>query len=125
MGEYNYQISIDKEHQLIRLVLKGVVSKIEGEQVIIETRAASAENGLDILCDIREAEIVARPADWFFLLRNKDIYPSKPNEKTALLITSKKRGFFGFVGNVALNMSMNIQVFVDESEALDWLQKES
>ena len=125
MNTFRYQISVDEDQNLVHLVLKGEMNKSEGEQVIIDTRAKAAETGLDILCDLRDATIIARPADWFYLFRNREIYPNTPEEKTAILVPSRERMAYTFVDNVTRNLGMNIRIFYLEEKALAWLGEQA
>ena len=122
MSEFTYQIYVNEEHNLVYLVVEGVIDKNQGRRVILETRAKAAETGLNIFSDMRNSETIARPADWFFLFRDKEIYPSNPDEKTAVLIKPEMAGMYGFVENVTRNLRMQIQVFFDKDEALAWLK---
>ena len=117
MGQHSYEITLDEGNKLVRLVIQGEVSKSEGEEIIIKARAKAAEFNYDILCDITEGSIKATIADWFFLVRNKAIYPSTPTEKTAILISSESWKLYRYVENVNRNVGFKIRVFLKEEDA--------
>ena len=123
MDNFTHEISLDEENHLIRLVVEGELTKGEGEKSIIETRALAAQNQYDILCDIIRATIQASTADWFFLARNKEIYPGIPTEKTAVLINPDSRKFYKFVENVTRNVGFKIRIFLQREDAMAWLKK--
>ena len=123
MGDYSYVISLDDESRMIRLVVKGEISKSEGERIIVEARNRAAENEYDILCDLTDASIKATMADWFYLVRNKEIYPSIPTEKTAILVSPESWKSFKFIENVTRNVGLKIRIFLQEEDALEFLKK--
>jgi hypothetical protein len=122
MSSYEYWITEDEENHLVHLVVEGQVTKTEGENIIIETRRKAVEKQLPILCDISQAKINATLADWFFLVRNKEIYPKAPSEKTAILIGSGTRDIFSFFENVTRNVGFNFKIFFSEEDAREWLK---
>ncbi len=122
MSAHTYEITIDEEKRLVHLVVKGELDKFEGQQVIIETRAKAAEIKYNILCDITSASFKVTLADWFYLARNKEIYPSRPSGKTAVLINPDARKIYKFVQDVTRNAGLNIRVFLNENDALKWLK---
>jgi hypothetical protein len=122
MVNFTHEISLDEENHLIRLVVEGKLTKSEGEKIIIEARAVAAQNQYDILCDITKATILASMADWFYLFRNKEIYPSRSSEKTAILINPDTRKDYNFVKDVILNVRLKIRIFSNENDALKWLK---
>ena len=124
MDDHMYKITLDDENRLVRLVVRGELTKREGENVIVETRARAAESQYDILCDITEGSIKATTADWFFLVRNKEIYPSAPSEKTAILISPDKGKIYKYVENVNRNVGFKIRIFFNEEDAIKWIRRE-
>ncbi len=123
--KFLYEISVDDEKCLIFLVVQGVLNRIEQEKIIIETRSQAAETGYNIFCDITRATITNSMAEWFYLARNKEVYPTFPTEKTAVLIHPDAQKLYQFVGNVTRNASLNTRIFVKEEEARAWLKKVS
>ncbi len=123
MSAHTYEITIDEEKRLVHLVVTGELDKFEGQQVIKETRAKAAETNYNILCDITGGTVKATMADWYYLARNKDIYPSRPSGKTAILINPDARKIYKFVQDVTRNAGLNIRIFLKKEDALDWLKK--
>lgn len=121
MAEFQYNLTVDEENRVIRLVVEGELNKNEGQMIIRETRKKAVDLELDILCDISQAKIKVTLADWFYLVRNRDIYPSRPAGKTALLINPDSREIYQFFLNVSRNVGFNFKYFFTEEDALDWL----
>ena len=48
-------------------------------------------------------------ADWFYLARNKDIYPSRTSGKTAILFNPDARKVYKFFEDVSRNAGLNIR----------------
>lgn len=123
MTEFSYKIAQDDEQSLIYLVVEGVLNRIDQEKIIIETRARAAETGYNIFCDITRATITNTMAEWFYLARNKEVYPTLPTEKTAVLIHPDANKIYQFVGNVTRNARLNTRIFLKEQDARAWLKK--
>jgi len=123
MAKFSHEISVDKENNIVHMVVQGELNKDEGEKLILEARALADETTYDILCDVSRATIKASLAEWFYLARNKDIYPSIPTEKTALLINPDSRKLYKYVENVTRNKGFKIRIFLNEEDARDWLKQ--
>ena len=123
MTDFTYVISEDENNHLVNLVVQGSMNKYDGEKVIVETRALAAEKQCGILCDITNATFNVTLADWFYLVRNKDVFPSVSTEKTAILINPDKWKLFKYVEDVTQNVGMKIRVFRKKDDAMAWLKK--
>ena len=123
MVNFTHEILLDEDNHLIHLVVRGELNNSEGEKIIIETRTLAAEMDFNIFCDISRANIRASLAEWFYLARNKEIYPSAPQEKTAILINPDALKLYKFVGNVTQNVGLKIRIFLKREDALAWLKK--
>ncbi len=123
MTDFTYEISEDENNHLVNLVVHGSLNKHDGEKVIIETRALAAEIQCDILCDITNATFNVTFADWFFLARNKDVYPNISSAKTAILINPDSWKLFKYVEDVTQNVGRKIRIFRKKEDALAWLRK--
>jgi hypothetical protein len=123
MTDFTYVISEDEDNHLVNLVVNGSLNKNEGEKVIKETRELATEKQCGILCDITNATFNVTMADWFFLARNKDVFPSVSTEKTAILINPGNWKLFKYVEDVTQNVGMKIRVFRKKEDAMAWLKK--
>jgi len=123
MTDFTYVISEDEDNNLVNLVVQGSMNKIEGEKVIIETRTVAAEKQSGIFCDIRNTTFNVTLADWFYLVRNKDVFPKVTKTKTAILINPDSWKLFKYVEDVTQNMGMKIKVFRRKEDAMAWLKK--
>ena len=125
MTKFTYVITEDEENNLVNLVVNGSLNKFEGQMVIKETRALAAEKECVILCDITNASIKATLADWFYLVRNKDVFPDISSRKTAILINPDSWKLFKFVEDVTQNVGFKIRIFRKKEDAMAWLKKVS
>jgi len=123
MANFTHEFFLDEENHIVHLLVKGELNKDEGEMIILEARAYADEYKYDILCDVSRANIKVTLAEWFFLARNQDIYPSIPTEKTALLINPDAMKIYKFVENVTRNKGFKIRIFLNEEDARSWLKK--
>ena len=123
MGDFTYVISEDEDNNLVNLVVQGSLNKLEGEKVIVETRALASEKQYGILCDITQATFNVTLADWFYLVRNKDVYPNVGTEKTAILINPDNWKIFKYVEDVTQNVGLKIKIFRNKDDAMAWLKK--
>ena len=123
MTDFTYVISEDEDNHLVKLVVQGSLNKHDGEKVIVETRALASEKQCGILCDITHATINVTLADWFYLVRNKDVFPKVSTEKTAILINPDSWKIFKFVEDVTQNVGMKIRIFQKKDDAMAWLKK--
>ena len=123
MTDFAYVISEDEDNHLVNLVVHGSLNKYEGEKVIIETRALAIELQYGILCDITNATFNITLADWFYLVRNKNIFPNVSTNKTAILINPDSWKLFKYVEDVTQNVGMKIRIFRKKEDAMAWLKK--
>jgi len=124
MSDKQYEITLDKERCIVRLIVRGELEKDLGEKIITQARTKASETLYNILCDVRQAKVKAVLADWFYLPRKLDIYPKTHAVKTAILITpGQQESEYRFFETVAHNLGINIRIFLQEKDALEWLKK--
>jgi len=123
MKKTPYEITLDEERRIVRLVVKGELSKTVGEQAITEVRTKAMGNKYNIFCDVRHAKVRASFSDWFYMPRNLEIYKTTKGLKTTILITKgKQEEEYNFFENVAYNLGINIKIFYEEQDAFEWLE---
>ena len=124
MSDNQYEINIQKEQPIVHLVVHGELEKDVGEKIITQARTIAKENQCNILCDVRQGEVRAVFADWFYLPRKLDIYSKTRTVKTAILITpGQQEKEYRFFETVTHNLGINIRIFSQKTNALDWLKK--
>ena len=62
-------------------------------------------------------------ADWFYLVRNEDVFPNVLMEKIAILINPDNWKLFKYVEDLTQNVGMKIRVFRKKDDAMTWLKK--
>ena len=124
MRDKPYEINLDKERRIVRLTVHGEISKNIGKKIITQARTKAAETHFNILCDVRQAKVKAILTDWYYLPRELDIYQKTRAVKTAILITpGQQEEEYKFFETVTHNLGINIKIFPQEKDALDWLKK--
>jgi hypothetical protein len=124
MAEGEYTITLDSENGIVHVVVHGELSKELGEEIITNARTAAAEHKYRILCDVRQAEVKVSLADWFFLPRTLAIFKEAKIRtiRAAVLISpGNPARAYNFYETVTHNLGMNVRIFREEKEAVDWL----
>jgi hypothetical protein len=121
MGNKQYEIIRDEEQCIIRLNVYGQLEKDVGEKIITEARTQAAENQFNILCDVRQAKVNVAFIDWFYLPRKLDVYSKTKTVKTAILVTpGQQEEEYSFFETVTHNLGINVKIFIQEKDALEW-----
>jgi len=97
-----------------------------GEELIKEARTEAARHKFNILCDVRGSTAKVTMADWFFLPRTLDVYLKTKTRfvKTAIVVsTGRQENTYKFFGTVTQNLGLNIRIFLDVADALQWLEE--
>jgi hypothetical protein len=119
-----YSITLDKERHLVRVVARGEIRRELGHSIVSQSLITAAEHQYDILCDVRQAQIIATFTDWFFMPRTLAAFKDAKVRKvaTALLIKpDEQENGFRFYETVVSNLGMKFKIFTAEKDALDWL----
>ncbi len=86
----SYEILIDAENRLVKVVAVGQLLQADGEKIISQARAEAMKNGYNILYDIRKATTKVELADWFHLPRKLQVFKDvKARQIIAAIIASK------------------------------------
>ena len=97
------------------------------EQMITGARQAAAENGFNILYDLRNSTTKVPFAEWYYIPRNLEVFkdPDAKKIKGAMMILSEDKAVegFQFYETVSDNLGFKIRIFFDETEALNWLNE--
>lgn len=125
----SYTIDQDKENQLIRVEVVGVITEGNGEKIITEARSAAGETGFDILYDMRRSSSKINISGWFRLPRNLDVYKAASARliKAAVLISKDDKSVddYMFFETVTRNLGFRLKIFFDEDDALLWLDRKT
>ena len=124
MGKDQYSITLDDEKRLVRVVASGDIVREVGNEIITKALATAAEHHYHIFCDVRQATVKVTLADWFFLPRTLAIFKNKEvrSISTAIVIApGKQEDDYRFYETVVYNLGMELKVFKNEKDALDWL----
>jgi len=120
----SFDVRLDHDLRVVRVMATGELVRAAGERLITEARMTAAEAGYDILCDARDVAPNVSLAAWFHLPRELEVLkdPKTARLKAAVLIP---RGplveDYRFYEAVAANVGLQIRMFFDEEDALQWL----
>jgi hypothetical protein len=121
----HFEVYLDSERRLVRVVASGELFQKDGEKIISIAREKAAENGFDILYDIRAATTTVAFASWYKLPRELEVFknPRARQAKTAVIVsrTDKALKDYKFYEIVTENVGIKLRVFFEENEALAWL----
>ncbi len=120
-----FDISLDSENRLVRVVASGELFQSDGEQLITTARQKAGETGYNILCDMRAATTTVAFVSWYRLPRELEVFkdPKARQAKTALLVspTDKALDGYKFYEVVTDNVGLKFRIFFEEIDALKWL----
>lgn len=124
-----FELSVDHELKLIRITVIGELFHKEGKEIITTGRTTAAEYGYDVLYDMRQGTTTVNFSEWYFLPRDLKVFQIKKTKdvKAAVLVSPQDKAAEGykFYENVTTNMGISVRIFLDESEAIEWLRKSS
>jgi hypothetical protein len=125
MSEGRYTITLDHEQGLVHVIAQGEFDLESGGELITDARENATEHQYHILCDVRDSRAKVSLADWFFLPRRLAAYKNTKTRriKTAILVTpGRQESVYRFFETVAVNLGLRIKIFLDEEDALGWLE---
>jgi hypothetical protein len=125
MTKGKYVITLDKKNHIVHVVVQGDLVKELGKEIITKARVTAAEHQYFILYDVTHVRINASLVDWFFLPRTLPVYRNNKTRqiKTALLISpGNQEREYNFYETVTHNLGINLRVFLNETEAIEWLK---
>ena len=125
--DYSFDIFLDDERRLVRVVVKGEVFQAEGEKIITTARETAAKYNYNILCDMRAATTTVDFARWYRLPRDLEVFNISEARKTksAVIILQTDTALEGykFYETVSDNLGFKTRIFFEEAEALQWLDQ--
>ena len=125
MSKGEYKITLDNEHKIVRVAASGDINKKLGEEIITNARTEAAKHKYSILCDVSKADAKVSLKDWFFLPRTLPVLknPETSYIAAAILIPiGKQEQAYHFYEAVTQNIGMKLKMFVNEKDAIKWLQ---
>jgi hypothetical protein len=128
MSDDHYTITLDHERRLVRVTAQGEFEIKTGNELITKSMNIAAEHQYNILCDVRASRAKADLGDWFFLPRRLGVYKDLRTRSTrsALLVSpGRQENAYRFFETVAINVGLKIKIFLEEEEALEWLEEQS
>lgn len=125
----SYKIELDHTRHLVKITANGELLQSDGEAIITNARKQAAENNYNILYDMRNAITKVKFASWYHMPRKLDVFKDMKsrNVKAAIVVSNTDPALseYKFYENVTQNLGFNLKVFLDEAEAIKWLDKNS
>jgi hypothetical protein len=124
MGKGEYNITLDNENKIVRVVAFGELDKKLGEEIITNARTTATEHKYNILYDVAQAIVLVSLIDWFFLPRTLPVLQNQEMRtiRAAVLIPAgDQERAYKFYETVTHNVGMDLRIFLKEDEAVKWL----
>lgn len=124
MAQPPFKTDVDHSLKLIHVATDGQLSKEDGFEIITTARSLAAQHHYNILYDVRKSQVLVQLADWFFLPRELEVFQNSQARKVkvAVLISAgPEEENYHFYENVIVNLGMQLKIFLDEAEALNWV----
>ncbi len=120
-----YRIQLHADSGFVRVDAFGEITRSVGEQIITEARKLAAENDCSLLYDVREATVKVDFSRYFFMPRELEVLTTAPTRqvKVAILIPAEQAQEYSFYETAAGNVGLSVKIFLDENEAIAWLQE--
>lgn len=121
--QFDYNIQIDKEHDLVRVVCQGELHDAQlGEQVLRDVVVYAAQNGLlSVLIDIRDLRVSFSGADMMDVMIKMREEDWLKGMRIARLFTNEDFSNL-LIADISESMALPLKNFASESQALKWLK---
>jgi hypothetical protein len=118
-----YQISLDDNLKIVRVIVYGDLPQPLGEEIITKARLLAAEHAAGILYDVRQATPRVPFSRWFFMPRELEVFKKGPTRdiKAAIVIPGEGENEYRFYETVTSNVGLSVRIFLDQGEAEEWL----
>jgi hypothetical protein len=120
-----FEISISKRKTYLNIRVKEAVTPDLLKEFIEKTANNSNKNGINtFLFDLRQA-----PNQTSTIVQYDFVYDKfrklgfKPGSKHALLTSLENRDDYSFVETILLNAGYRSKIFMDEKDAIEWIEK--
>jgi hypothetical protein len=127
MSDGHYTIKLNHEQGLVHVIARGEFDRDLGDEMITKSRKKAANYHYNILCDVRQSTAKVAFSDWFLLPRRLAVYRNVKTRyiKTAILVArGKQEKVFRFFETITRSLGMNIRIFLQKEDALEWLLSE-
>ena len=116
-----YGVELVKDAKYVRVALTGELTRNDLENAREETIRALTANGWNrLLVDVtRGNRKLSVAEDFEFTSEHQSSFPA--GVRTALVIRPDELEYFRFTENVAQNRGVNMKLFLDKIQALNWL----
>ena len=124
MSDGQYSITLDHERGIVHVIAQGEFDRDLGDEMITKSRKKAADYHYNIFCDVRQSKEKVAFSDWFLLPRRLAVYRDVKTRyiRTAIVVTrGKQEKMFRFFETITRTLGMNIRIFLQEEDALEWL----
>ena len=120
-GEMAYAVELVKDAKYVSVVLTGEVTRNDVENARDEANLTLTANGWNrLLVDVtRGNRKLSVAEDFEFTSEHQSSFPA--GVRMALVVRPDELEYFRFIENVAQNRGVNMKLFLDKIQALNWL----
>jgi len=120
-----FEISISKRKTYLNIRVKEAVTPDLLKEFIEKTGNNSNKNGIhNFLFDLRQAPNQTSPSVFYDFVYDKSRKLGfKPGSKHALLASLENKDDYHFVETILLNAGYQSKIFMDEKDAIEWIEK--
>ena len=121
-----YYVDIDDRNQVVLCVCKGTLDLASAKAMTRDVRKQSFELGYGLLYDITNVSLSVGITDAYFYPRDTaNLYEDFIHRKNkAAIIYKADNEFLEFFETTAQNTGVNIKLFRNREEAIEWLSSE-
>ena len=118
----DFDVAVDDEHRIIRLTVRGDVTKEDARRFIPAARKSTREKGYNILCDFRDARSALELADIYYLpRRSEELRDLDARTFRVAELPGTPRRLWEFCDTVLTNLGFTHKLFDSEEDAIEWL----
>ena len=126
MVKGEYDIKLDNQNRIVRVVASGELDKKLGEEIITNARIKAYEQKYNILYDVSQTKVLVSIIDWFFLPRTLPVLQNvdmRSIRAAVLIPAGDQERAYKFYETVTHNVGMDLRIFLKEDEAVKWLKE--
>ena len=117
-----HRIELMKDGNYVRLALVGELTLADHDTARADVAVSLADNGCNkLLIDASLAEPKMSPGDHYIFTAEHESHLPK-DLFTAIVHRPSETDKFQFIENIGVNRGMNMKVFTDERQAVNWLR---
>jgi hypothetical protein len=121
-----YDVHIQDKNKIVLCVCKGMLDLASAKLMARDVRKRAFELGYGLLYDVTNVSLGVTIADAYFFPRNAgNIYEDLAHRSgKAAIVYKSDKDYWKFYETTSKNAGVNVLVFCETKEALEWLSEE-